>query len=226
MPQSNPDRDPAPVSSHRALEKPAHDNLMARLNIAAKIWLSIGIFILGFIVFTMLSQLQGLNLESRLNTLDQVLYPAVLGTRQAESAFEQGVKGFSDAVVVQERSSLDRGTDGVQHTIDDLHSVAQIRGLARAQQAEASGIASVAEEFLVAARRTYAAVLANPLNIDANLQHQMLDLASRTNSIRNSIIVLRDTFTHDLQRQLLTARARSARLRWFGLWVFASTLLI
>ena len=200
--------------------------MMVRLNIAAKIWLSIGIFILGFVVFTILAQFQGMNMEARLGTLAQALYPAALHSQEAESAFEQAVKGFSDAVVVQEKSSLERGVEGVQRTIECLHRVAAIPGLAPERQMEAAGIAAVGERFLEAARRTYTAVLSNPVNIDPELQHHMLDLASRTNEIRNSIAALRAAFTQDLQQQLATLRTRSARLRWFGLWVFVSTLVV
>lgn len=217
---------PDPQASEPKPETAARDNMMVRLNIAAKIWSSIGIFILGFIAFAVLSQIQGKNLEDRLGALAQVLYPAALASNEAEHAFEQGVKGFSEAVVVQEKSSLERGVDGVRHTVDCLREVAALRGLAPERQAEAARIALSAEQFLAAAPPTYAAVIANPVNIAPELQRRMLALASGTNAIRSSIAILRESLTQDLQRQIETLRHRSERLRGFGLWVFASTLLV
>jgi two-component system, NtrC family, sensor kinase len=202
------------------------ENMMVRLKIAAKIWLSIGIFILGFIVFTILSQVMGMSMEGKLGTLAQALYPAALRSNEAEAAFEQAVKGFAEAVVVQERSSLDHGAEGVRRTVECLREVAGIQGLPAERQVEALRIAASAEQFLPAARGTYGTVLANPLNIPPELQRQMLDLAARTNSIRSALEALRDGFTQDLQSQLATLRTSSARLRWFGLWVFATTLFV
>jgi signal transduction histidine kinase len=61
-----------PEQDHQSFEQSAdapaaRDNLMVRLNLAPKIGLRIGIFILGFIVFTVLAQIQGMNQEDRLN---------------------------------------------------------------------------------------------------------------------------------------------------------------
>ena len=204
----------------------ARENMMVKLKIAAKIWLSIGIFILGFIVFTVLSQVMGMSMEGKLGTLAQASYPAALRSNEAEAAFEQAVKGFAEAVVVQERSSLDRGVEGVRRTVECLNEVAGIQGLPPERQVAARRIAASAEQFLTAARGTYTAVLANPMNIAPELQQQMLDLASRTSSIRGALEALRDGFTRDLQGQLATLRTRSVRLRWFGLSVFVSTLLV
>jgi len=124
------------------------ENMMVRLKIAAKIWLSIGIFILGFIVFTILSQVMGMSMEGKLGTLAQALYPAALRSNEAEAAFEQAVKGFAEAVVVQERSSLDHGAEGVRRTVECLREVAGIQGLPGERQVEALRIAASAEQFL------------------------------------------------------------------------------
>ena len=200
--------------------------MMVRLRIATKIWLSIGIFILGFIAVTLLSQVQGLNTENRLDMLARVLYPAALHSNEAEAAFEEAVKGFSEAVVLQERSSLERGEEGVRRTVERLREVAALRGLAPQRQVEAGRIAAAAEQFLGAASGTYARVLANPVDLSPELQRQMFDLAGRTEALHESLAALRSGFTEDLQQHLATLRERSARLRWFGLLVFATTLLI
>lgn len=110
--------------------QPPRGNMMVRLRIAAKIWLSIGIFILGFIVFTVLSQIQGLSTESRLDDTSRVLYPAALRSHEAEAAFEEAVKDFGDAVVVQERSSLERGKEGARRAVRNLLDLGAMGNLA------------------------------------------------------------------------------------------------
>ena len=49
---------------------------MKALRIGAKIWLSIGIFVLGFIICIVLEQLQGLSTDKVLQTTSEGLFPA------------------------------------------------------------------------------------------------------------------------------------------------------
>ena len=48
---------------------------MNRLTITAKIWLSIGIFVVGFVLSTALGQIQGRSTESALRLSSEALFP-------------------------------------------------------------------------------------------------------------------------------------------------------
>jgi hypothetical protein len=78
---------------------------MNRLNIAAKIWLSIGVFVLGFVLATALGQIQGRSTEATLRTTSDSLFPAAQRSQEAQARSERMVKGFGDAVVVQDSSA-------------------------------------------------------------------------------------------------------------------------
>src|SRR5579871_5952620 len=80
--------------------------IAARLNVAAKIWLAIGIFVLGFVFCTALTSIQGRNTEQRLENTSEALFPAALRSQEAEAAFGRTVQGFSDAVVMQDAAAL------------------------------------------------------------------------------------------------------------------------
>ncbi len=198
---------------------------MVPLNIAAKIWLSIGIFILGFIAFAALSQVHAMRTEDRLETLARFLYPAALAGRTIENGFEEAIQNFGEAAVMRERSSLERGVEQARRAAEGLRELAELRGLTPDRRAQAIRTAAAVEQFLALARWTDAAVLANP-GISAQTRREMRELAVRANAIRGSLAVLRGALTADLEQQLQAERTRSARLRWFGLWVFASTLPI
>ena len=49
---------------------------MRRLNITTKIWLSVGVFALGFVLSTTLGQIQGVLTERELGTTSSALFPA------------------------------------------------------------------------------------------------------------------------------------------------------
>ena len=64
---------------------------MIRVNIAARVWLSIGIFILGFMVSMGLQQVQGIQTEETLRTTSEVLFPSAQMSQAAEAAFHRAI---------------------------------------------------------------------------------------------------------------------------------------
>src|SRR5712671_4098896 len=79
---------------------------MTRVNIAARIWLSIGIFIVGFLISMGLQQVQGIETEKTLRTTSEVLFPSAQMSQGAEAAFHRAIKDFSDAVLTQDWEGL------------------------------------------------------------------------------------------------------------------------
>ena len=99
------------------------------LNITAKIWLSIGVFALGYILSTGLALVQGLTTEASLRRTSNALFPAAQGSQDAQAAYQQMVKAFSDAVIMQDASGLDRAAEQGRSVVENLTRVASIPGL-------------------------------------------------------------------------------------------------
>src|SRR5260370_23159057 len=76
------------------------------LGITAKIWLSVGIFILGFVISTVLDQVHGLTTENDLRRASDDLLPAVQLTQDADMTLPKMVESFSVAVLNQNTSLL------------------------------------------------------------------------------------------------------------------------
>jgi hypothetical protein len=111
---------------------------MNRVSITTKIWLSIGVFVLGFVLATALGQIQGRNTENTLRTTSDTLFPAAQRSQEAEAAFERMVKGFSDAVVVQDTSGLDRAAEDGRTLAASLKAIAAVPGLSNIRVEEAA----------------------------------------------------------------------------------------
>ena len=199
---------------------------MKHLNITAKIWLSIGVFVVGYMISTTLGQVQGLNTEGGLRTTSDALFPAAMRSYEAESAFQQMVKGFSDAVMVQDASGLERAAGDGRHVVENLNSLAGLSGLSPERAEEARKQASAVEQFLNDAKSIYGAVLASPANMTPDMQGRMRDLAARTDTIKASLLGAKDQFSKDLREQLSGLESRSARQRWIALLVFGMTLAL
>src|SRR5579864_2759777 len=143
---------------------------MIRLNIAGKIWLSIGIFVLGFVFCTALDQVQGVNTELRLRTASVALVPAANLSDRAAAAFDRAAQGFSDAVLLQDASALERGTAEGRSVVEFLHTEASLPGLVAGHDAAANRLAAVVEEFLADAQNTYSVAASHPEKMTEPLQ--------------------------------------------------------
>src|SRR5437660_732905 len=138
---------------------------MRRLNIAARIWLSIGIFVLGFIISMGLQQVQGIETEKTLRTTSEVLFPSAQMSQAAEVAFHRAIKNFSDAVLIQDSEGLQHAQEEGFNAVVNLRSAGAIRGLSTERSGQLIRLAGSIEQFLVDARGAYGSMLSSPENI-------------------------------------------------------------
>lgn len=196
-----------------------------RLNITAKIWLSVGVFALGFVLSISLGQLQGLSTERELGATASALFPAAQKSQQAEAEFERMLKGFGDAVITQDKDGLGRAADDGSQAVSGLKAVAAIPGLAADRAAEAQRLAGQVQQLLDDARNTYGAVLADPQKMAA-LQDNIRGIAGRNDEIKASLNKAKAEFSEDLDHKLSALQRRSAQQRWLAMIVFAATILV
>ena len=201
------------------------DKIAVRLNIAAKIWLAIGIFVLGFIFSTMLENWQGRKNEALLRATSSALFPAALRSQEAEAAFERTVKGFGDAVVMQDPEGLRRAALDGRQVAENLHRAASMPGLCSEHAAAAKRLAVSVEGFLSDALVTYGRVAGQPEKPTSEMQERIRDLAFRTEHIKTELHQFQARVSAHFHENLRTVEVRSERNRSLNLVVFASTLL-
>jgi len=197
---------------------------MRRLNITAKIWLSVGVFILGYVLSTALGQIQGAEARTSLRVTSDALFPAAQRSQEAEAAFQRMVKGFGDSVIMQDASALDRAAEDGQQVVAALRAVSSIPGLSPARSQAAGSLAASIEQILSDARTTYGAALSGGMS--ASSQDQMRALAARTEDAKTALAKTKEQLAGDLHLQLNTLAESSARQQSLGLAVFAATLIL
>jgi len=198
-----------------------------RLSITAKIWLSIGIFTLGFVLSTFLGQAQGRATENALRTTSATLFPAAQQSQEAEAAFQRVVKALSDAALMQDASKLDSASEQGGKVADGLRAIAAVQGVSGAHTDEANKLANDVETFVHQSNAVYRKALANPDSmVEGGMQKQMRALAECSNSLKGALGNLKEACSRDLQGKLTTLERRSEDQRMLMLIVFASTLVI
>ena len=197
---------------------------MKRLSIAAKIWLSIGVFVAGFVFSTTLEQLQGRSTERDLRVASGDLFPAAQKSQEADAAFQRAVKSFSDAVVTQDASAVDHGAEDGQAAASLINQIAGIANLPADSAAQSRKLGSTIAAFVSDARAAYGTMAGNPASMTPEMQVRIRDLASRTDEIKKSLQATRDVFSRSLQDKLKAAQAGSEQQRWAGLILFVCSL--
>jgi methyl-accepting chemotaxis protein len=197
---------------------------MHRLNITAKIWLSVGVFVLGYVLSTGLSQIQGQQARTSMQATSEALFPAAQRSQEAESAFQRMLKGFGDAVIMQDTSGLDRAAVDGQQAVAALKAIAAIPGLAAERSGEVGKLASSVDRILADARSTYGAVLSGTMS--ASAQDQMRALASRNDEAKTALARTKEHLAADLHQELSVMEESSSRQSSLDLGLFAITLVV
>ncbi len=199
---------------------------MKNLSIAAKIWLSIGVFVAGFIFSTLLGQVQGRSTERDLQTASEALFPAAQKSQEAEAAFQRAVKSFSDAVVTQDTSAVARGTQDGESAASLINSIAGIENVPQDSAADCRKLGAAIAAFVSDAGTTYGTIAGNPASMTPEMQSKIRELAAKTDELKGSLQRTKTAFSSSLQEKLSATQKGSARQRWLALMLFASTLLI
>ena len=197
---------------------------MHRLNITAKIWLSVGVFIFGNVLSTGLSQFQVRVACTSLRATSEALFPAAQRSQEAESAFQRMVKGFGDAVIMQDASGLERAAEDGRQAVAALKALAAIPGLSAERSGEAGRLVSSIDQILADGRSTYGAVMVGALS--ASTQDRMRALATRTDEAKAALAKTKEQLAADLREQLSTLKERTAQQGSLALAVFVVTLMV
>jgi methyl-accepting chemotaxis protein len=197
---------------------------MHRLNITTKIWLSVAVFILGYVLSTALSQIQGGQARTALRSTSEGLFPAAQRSQEAEAAFQRTVKAFSDAVIMQDASGLGRAAADGHQAVAALKAAAAVPGLAPERAAEAAKLAGLVNQLIADAETAYGAALSGDLS--PATKDQMRLLATRTDAAKASLAKTKEQFAGDLRQQLSVLEQRSARQSTLALAVFFGTLIV
>jgi two-component system sensor histidine kinase/response regulator len=196
------------------------------LSLTTKIWLSIGIFVLGFILTTAMQQVQGLKRESELRIASNALFPAAQKIQTAEAAFDRMSKDFSDAVLTQESSGIELGQDEGRDAGRLLKDLAGIAELSCERVSEVRRLQSLLALYLKDSQNILGQLLSNPAGFSPELQDTARRLAVRHDQIGDSLHLLAILFSRDLDAQLSSVKLQSEHQRWIAMIVFLITLVV
>jgi len=197
---------------------------MTRAHIQTRVWLSIGIFVLGFLITTIVSGLERMRAEQGLAVIADAVLPAAPSGRDAEAAFERLVKAYRDTIVIEDLSGLDRAAVEGRRIVESLRSIGATRGISDHRTSSARRLTGDLTQFLAEAHAAYGS--SPPFSVGATPESQgrLQRLALRTTILKEGIDSLANGLSSDLQQRMDELRSRSAAMRMFIPCMFAATM--
>jgi two-component system, NtrC family, sensor kinase len=189
---------------------------MSSLHITTRIWLSIGIFVLGFAFLMVVEEVEGRRSERRFEDTSAVLFPAAQNSQRGLSSFRRMARNFDDALVTQDGMALRRAKENGEDIIASLRQLAALPRLSPERAREANRLGMTMEQLLQDATATYAAAMASP-DLTPEEQRRIRAVAARMDRSRTEIGEMRDQYAADLRGELEAFQVRWRKfrvLRW------------
>lgn len=199
---------------------------MKLTGIAAKVWMSIGIFALGYLISIGMGQYQGYATEGRLRTTAEALFPIAQRSQDAAESFNRMVRNFNDAVMTENDAALTQAVQESEATTKSLRTASTLPGVDGARRQSMTAMAEAVQKVGRDGRTTYGGMMAAKGNLTPELQQQSQALAGLIESTKQSLQRLAEQSSKDLQAELQALEEMSARQRKLNLVVLAVTLLI
>jgi methyl-accepting chemotaxis protein len=197
---------------------------MRSFSITIKIWLSVGVFILGYMISAALTQIQSRETRASLSTTSDALFPAAQQSQQAEASFQREVTEFGNAAVMQDASGVDKAVADGQSAVAAIKAIAVIPNLPAETSKGAEGLASTLEQLLTDSQSVYKSAMSGTMTPET--QEQMRALASRTSAAKAALAKFKEESAGSLHQQLSTLEDQSAERGTVSLVLFLVTMIV
>jgi len=198
---------------------------MQRLTITAKLWLSIGVFILGSMITLGFGQVQSLSSERRLVTTNEALFPAAQYSQEADAAFQRMTKSYRDAVLLQDAAALDVGKSEGEATAAALNAAAKLPRLDSARAAALMALTASVTNLVAESQTAYQGMAAGAAMTDEIMQRTK-SVSTKNADVKASLLKMRTDLTNDLSAEVAGAVSGSIRQRWFAVVMFVIVLTV
>jgi methyl-accepting chemotaxis protein len=190
---------------------------MKRLGIKAKMWMSIGIFAAGYVVFLVLLQWTSSETQEHLQVASGSLFPAALSSQEASAGFERMVKRYNDAVLTQDRKALAKADEEAEAVSSALHSVQEKTSFREERQQQMTTLMQRFEDIHGRSQALYSTLIEHPDH--PQTQQSVAALAEENREMSASLKELQAGLTADFQAELDTVTDWSRRQRTFGILI-------
>ncbi len=207
------------------------ENIKKSFSISSKIWLSLSIMVLGYFVIVMFAFSNGKQMESRLQSVSQSLFPASNLSQTAQTTFENQVKLYTNAILLGDPEVVVQAGEKSAEALNALQAIKEIKDLPTASNEAATNILKDLKEFTEEAQIAYAAMSSEMEGEDAELNNidlvsKITELAKRKEVLKSKLAKLTVESAESLKNEISQISQSSERQRFFNLYVAFFVIVI
>lgn len=195
------------------------------LRISQKIWLGLGILILGYFASMVFGFVLGQHTESRLHEVEASLFPAAMHSQQALAAFNNQITRYQEAVMAGDPDLLETAGQHAREVTQALEKIVALTGLPQDKREAVRKTLGQFEAFTTSAQSVYAAMSETSDDQDAlaaiaDLKNQASELAQHTETLRQALEGFSVLFAETLKTEVSVIRDGSKQNRYRNMAVF------
>ena len=194
-------------------------------SISGKIWASLGILMLGYLLSISFGFWTGKNTEYRLTSVDIYLFPASHKSQAALTAFDNQLKLYQDAYLTGEPGLIDNADVEAAKAQGALKEIIALAEQQHQKTPEAVHLLQTLQEFTGKARDVYKAAITQTDLGAAESQIDIFELAKENKEITKRLVDLKTGYTNRLTEELSDIISFSEKLRYGNVALFAGILL-
>ncbi len=205
--------------------------------IAKKIWLTLGILILGYLFSMVFGFVNGMHTESRLSSASKYIFPASKHSQAALITFNEQIKLYQDAVGMGDAELVKIAQTKADKAKNALQAIAGLEGLEDNMKDKVKRISRKLNAFTKSAQSAYMKMSTVSEEIDTveesnspeefstakennRTEESAESLARKTNDLREQLTSLAQTFSDNLIRELSAIGDATRHQRYMNMVLF------
>jgi methyl-accepting chemotaxis protein len=194
---------------------------MNSLGIRGKLLLSVGVLATGYLLFFALVQWTASVTQAHLATVSTSIYPAALNINHAQASFQSVIKDFKDAVLLQDKSALDRADQDAALVVTELASAKEKTAFEPQLQHQTSAALESFNSLQSRSKAAYTVMVVTPDAMTPDTQASLATLAQDNKKMEQSLADLNDSIGNKAFASEFEAVASSnSRQRIFAFVLF------
>jgi len=197
---------------------------MQKISIASKIWLSVSVLFVGYLLTVALQLVSGNRQDLELSVIRENSFPSALKSQSVFSDYKDIVQSYSNAVILGDEDLYTKAEKKTGDVMEILRSVIEENSDRTLVLQEAQELKDDLNAYHEEAKEVYGAMAAGDFN--AQLAERAKQLSQRSEAMTEAFRVFANERQNDVREDLNKIAADSRRLRLAGLGLFVVLVLI
>jgi hypothetical protein len=186
---------------------------MKRLGLQSRIWSSVSVLGMGYLLLLLLGQVIGYQTASHTRIASGGLFPAALKIQQAGAAFQRALQHFGNAVILQDKSALAAADTDMQAAVSALESVKQLQDLPDTRRGQVASASQTIQDLTTKSKAACLAMMTGSAEISAQVQANIGAVAQENKRVEGLLGALQSGIENDFRGELEVVNVWAARQR-------------